>query len=553
MAGPLNRSNRAISVSSDAPGLEAGSAPGLTAKATPRLVQTVWRVMGDGRIVFGLLAAILAGGLLVQMSSVINHDTAWYLYSGERFLEGGRLYRDIFVDVNPPLVLLLTLPATALARWLGVFPVDVFVVYGFVLIALSLAATARILRADQQLAPPMRRGFIVLAALAMTVCTMGEFGQREHLLIVLALPYLCLLALRASDVPVNRLLAAAAGGAAALGFALKPHFLLIPIGLEIYRAAVSKRVGALVRPETLSLAGVGLLYGAGVALLVPEYLDRIVPYALEVYNNAFRHPLWVVLFRPETLLVPIALVLCLRQRPAIHGLPLSGVMFVTAVCTFAAYTAQAKGWRYQLYPTTASLFLGFSYFALAQWRGRLRDCGPMYGRPWLPAAAAALTVVVLIATLIYRGGYHNRLMGTFLPYVEAQAPSQSILVLSSNVSAGFPMVNYSGVGWSSRFPTLWLLPGALLQRHATDGTDDMLLDEIERYTRNAVLADFTSHPPDLVIVDNREKKSYFGDLSVDYIDYFTEDPRFAAIWTSYEWVANEGDYRLYRRRCTAAC
>ncbi len=553
MAGVPIRSNQAISASTDDSGLEAGSAPDQTAQATPRLGQTLWRAMGDGRIAYGLLAAVLAGGFVVQIGSVINHDTAWYLYSGERFLEGGRLYRDIFVDVNPPLGLLLTLPATALARWLGVFPVDVFVVYGFVLIALSLAATARILRADQQLAPPMRRGFIVLAALAMTVCTMGEFGQREHLLIVLALPYLCLLALRASDVPVNRLLAAAAGGAAALGFALKPHFLLIPIGLEIYRAAVSKRVGALVRPETLSLTGVGLLYGAGIALLAPEYLDRIVPYALEVYNNAFRHPLRVVLFTPETVLVATALVLCLRQRPALQKPPLSGVMFVTAVCTLAAYIVQSKGWAYQLYPTTASLFLGFSYFVLAPWCGRLRDGQPVHVGPRLPVAVSFLAVVLLVAALVHRGGYNNRFMSAFMPYVEAQPSTRSILVLSSNVSAGFPMVNYADVGWSSRFPTLWLLPGALLQRHATDGTDDMLLDEIERYTRNAVLADFTSHPPDLVIVDNREKKSYFGDLSVDYIDYFTEDPRFASVWANYEWIADEGDYRLYRRRCGPAC
>ncbi len=110
------------------------------------------------------------------------------------------------------------------------------------------------------------------------------------------------------------------------------------------------------------------------------------------------------------------------------------------------------------------------------------------------------------------------------------------------------MVNYSGVGWSSRFPTLWLLPGTLRkQAEAVDGERARLM-EIERYTREAVLADFSLHPPDLVVVDNRENKSYFGDLPFDYIDYFTEDPRFATIWANYEWVANEGDYRLYRRR-----
>ena len=114
-------------------------------------------------------------------------------------------------------------------------------------------------------------------------------------------------------------------------------------------------------------------------------------------------------------------------------------------------------------------------------------------------------------------------------------------------------MNYSGVGWSSRFPTFWLLPGAQRRRHAPGGKDNALLDEIERFTRDAVAADLTRQPPDLVIVDNRASKSYFGDLDFDYLDYFLEDPRFARIWDDFEWIGDEGDYRLYRRRCAPDC
>ena len=51
-----------------------------------------------------------------------------------------------------------------------------------------------------------------------------------------------------------------------------------------------------------------------------------------------------------------------------------------------------------------------------------------------------------------------------LPYVERYARDGSIAILGSNVWPGFPLVNYGRVAWSSRFPTLWLLPGTAQKR-----------------------------------------------------------------------------------------
>lgn len=76
---------------------------------------------------------------------------------------------------------------------------------------------------------------------------------------------------------------------------------------------------------------------------------------------------------------------------------------------------------------------------------------------------------------------------------------------------------------------------------------------MEGFTRDAVIADLTAKPPELVIVDDREIKSYFGPEPFDYLAYFGEDPRFARIWANYIWVAEEFDFDVYRRRCAPAC
>ena len=126
---------------------------------------------------------------------MLNHDTAWYLIAGARYLEGGTLYRDVFVEVNPPLGMFLTLPAVILARLMGVFSVPVFVVYVYLLIALSLAAVWRLQRADEQSPAVLHSGLFIAAAAVLIVSPAGDFGQREHFLMILTLPYLFLVAL----------------------------------------------------------------------------------------------------------------------------------------------------------------------------------------------------------------------------------------------------------------------------------------------------------------------------------------------------------------------
>jgi hypothetical protein len=548
---PETGSERAIPADSKTAELieasEAGRGGGLPAW----FAQACQRLLLSDRIAFPVLAAILIGGLFAQLGAVINHDTAWYLHTAGKFLDGGRLYQDVFVEVNPPLGFFLTVPPVVLARLSGFFAVDLFVIYLYALTGLSLAATWRLLRSTALVSPVLGRGVIFLAALILTVCPADQFGQREHFLMVLALPYLTLVALRCAGVQISGPLAGiagAAGIAAALGFALKPHYLLVPAALEVYRIVITGRMRAVLRPETVALAATCMLYAAALALFTPDYLTRIVPYGL-------RNPLWVNLWRAETILLPLGCLAQLATRRAQRLPGLADVFLIASVCFFVAYVVQMKGWSYHLYPASACLMLGYAAIFLSGLQDQTHGAMAAYAKHLGSGIVlgALVVVIMLVATDAVRGGYRNRFMETMTPHVEQHAAGGSIAIFTSNVWPGFPMVNYSGVGWSSRFPTLWLLPGAQQRRHASGGADTALLDEIEQFTRDAVVADLTRQPPDLVIVDNRAKKSYFGDLDFDYLEFFLEDPRFARIWAGYAWITDEGDYRLYRRRCAPDC
>ena len=61
------------------------------------------------------LIAIVALGAAAEFATFARSDTAFLLYAAERVLDGARLYVDV-VEINPPLIIALNLPAVLLAR-----------------------------------------------------------------------------------------------------------------------------------------------------------------------------------------------------------------------------------------------------------------------------------------------------------------------------------------------------------------------------------------------------------------------------------------------------
>ncbi len=463
--------------------------------------------------------------------------------------------------MNPPLGFFLTLPAAVMANLSGLYSADLFVVYLYLLIALSLVASWRLLRTAPEVPPVLGRGLLLLAAVILSVCPADQFGQREHFLMVLVLPYLLLVALRVLAAGGPPWWAAfGLGLAAGLGFAIKPHYLLVPLALEGYRVLATRRRGPLLRPETLGLGAACAGYAGVVLLLAPDYLTRIVPYALEVYNLAYRNPLWINLWRFETVMLPLGCLVHLATRRSQKLPQFADIFFIASPCLFVAYLVQMKGWDYHLYPASVCLMLGFAAIALNAVISAVRDPGPVAAaapREGLLTPPIAVASLVLVALLVANDarhfGYENRFTEIMTPHVERYAAGGSIAILGSNVWPAFPLVNETGVGWSSRFPTLWLLPGARQRRHAGETANAGLLDEMEAFTRNAVVADLSAGRPEVVIVDHREQKSYFGGAPFDYLDYFGQDRRFQQLWTDYVWVAEEAGFDVYRRRCAPDC
>ncbi|HEY9469700.1 MAG TPA: hypothetical protein VIQ76_08800 [Propionibacteriaceae bacterium] len=206
----------------------------------------------------------------------LNHDAAWFLYLAQRVVEGDVLYRDLF-DLNPPLIVWLNLPIVWLARLMAWPESTVFhaAVLGLV--------TAVVLTLDRllQLLTVQRRLIAGLGAAVVFVLLPGyDFGQREHVALVLIAPVVALGIRRqmaTDDVRPGVVVAIAIAGA--LGALLKPHFVIPWVFL---RLITTRRMEG----EDVALAAMGVAYGLAILLVTPYYLG-LVGILGPVYRNLY--------------------------------------------------------------------------------------------------------------------------------------------------------------------------------------------------------------------------------------------------------------------------
>ena len=501
---------------------------------------------GPGFAHAGALLALLALAMILRFSSLLNHDSSWYLIATERWLSGGRLYVDI-IEVNPPLSFLLTAPPVALARASGLDTTALFKGWVFLLSFGGLWLTHLLLGHLKDIRAEQRRLLLLTSAAVMWLLPGGDFGQREHLAVIFTWPWMALMAVQLAGVAPGTGLAALVGVWSFFGFALKPHFLLVPAALELLLLWQRRRITLVFRTETLVLAAGLALYLAAILLLTPEYVRDIVPMALAVYNQAYRSPLPQILIHGGMVpLVPMLVAWLLPVRN--EGLrQLGNALLVAAMAYLVVYLVQRKGWSYQLVPAMACAFGGLA--------ARLIDATgasaeSLHVRLVRPVGQALLALLLVLS--VVRGFYVNPFLQDMRAAGILKDRPRSFVALTTNVSAGFPAANEEHMTWASRFPTLWLLPGVVRARHdlARDpkSHDKAAIDRVEAYIRRAVREDFERFRPDLVMVYSGRSVPYMGGMPFDFIGWLKRDPAFARLWEAYEPAAHSRHLTYYRRK-----
>lgn len=496
-----------------------------------------------------IIAFVWLGALLYHLPGTINHDSAWYLYATDRWLDGARLYVDL-VETNPPLVFYLHVPPVLLSKLTGLGLMPAFVLSTLVMVLASIALCINTTRSAREEEPHLWTVLLAGAFLTSLIVPKGTFGQREHLAVVLSLSYLFASAVRASGHSVGPMAATVAGLLAGVGLSLKPHFLLVPLLLELREVVRGRSISGAIRPDSLVLVSVVLLYGMSVPILHPEYLRDIVPIAQATYGRGFGIPLGPFLVHRFTLILLGTLAIYVIVRLGMTERKVTDTFWLAAVGFFGAYLGQMRGFSYHVVPVLALVFIALLPLAAD---------GPLVGDRRLPHPTQRLVSflgIVVITTLIFSSGRYPSTKGSPLyELIQREAAGGTIAALGWNPSLGFPLVIEAGVRWGSRFPTIWPVPGAWHRLHGSgprpSHEEERELNEIMDWTRRAVAEDLQKFRPDLVLIGERLQKSQFYPIEFDWLTWAQKDSMFMKVWPAYTLIERLDFQAVYAREPSA--
>ena len=470
---------------------------------------------------------------------MLNHDSSWYLISTGWWLDGARIDHDI-VEPNPPLAYYLTVPAVVLARLADWEPAQALSVYFLAFWFGSVAWYSVIGARCRNLAVPSRMVFAAAACVALLLVAIRDFGQREFLLALFALPYLALTVFQPNNDEVTRTERVLIGVYATLGLALKPYFLLLPAALTLLDMVRKRSLAPVIEPQNVAIAVGCVVYVLATYILHPAYFSDTIPIAMLTYA-AFGYDAYAVSL--------IALPVCLAWLFALYGLSfLSGNDFdiglrftVAGLAGLLIYFVQFKGWNYQLVPAAFLTMLACSWIVIGLLSVR---------RNWVRGCVVALTTaVLLVAMLIWRGPYTNAFPQAFEPFFRSEPGERSFLAMTANVSVSFPMANMTRAEPVSRYPALWIFPGAVSRLAIEDdlsGDQIAQLNDVLDHALRTTVEDFLRGEPELVIVDVRDDKPYFQGVAFDYLSFFRADPQFDELWQRYQLVGSTRGFDIYR-------
>ena len=489
-----------------------------------------------------VLLTVLAVVLFVALRSPLKDDIAWLLYVARRWMAGRELYVDL-IEINPPMIVWISVIPLTVSRWLGVSPQFV-AMPGFVALVLGCSWwSACLLRAQGRASGGLfaaRAPVFAVIGSVLLLIPAADLGQREHLLVAAFLPYLILFArtLDGTRPPVTA--SVAAGVLASLGCALKPQYGLAFAALEL--VALRYRVWPWrVAPLAAGITLAG--YIALVAFLCPAYLRRAVPLALALYG-ATDVSFLTLLGDSAALLAAEGLALFLWWRHR-HDLPqrhllLTGVVF--AITSSVICFIDGKDWFYHRLPATVVTVLVLILWSAAIIRDRLIDRPAGMSR--IPRRGLAVAV---IAVLLFGLSAARRLEAEMQQAVEPKQTTvarlealirrehaRTYIAFSEWIALGFPVVNNTGVAWASRFDSMWALKGELWRARFDPGTAK------EWPVARWVTHDFIAGCPDIAVVDTREKTNYITILSAS-------EPAFARAWSRYRQIAAFDGLTIYRR------
>ena len=523
-----------------------------------------------------LTVAALGMSTLLALLADTGHDQLWLLLAAQRLLLGSaphlNPYGPTVFESNPPLAIWVS---AIVVRAASLLHLSLTVTLKLAVTLLAIASATISGKLLRRLNPALTRDQLWLLGIAFVfifgAVPARDFGQRDHILALLVLPYLVAAALRPIPVPARVFITLIA----ALGIALKPHQTLIPIAVElaillssvphVRRSLTATKVGieqsstAFRILEPALFLATALTYLAAIHFLAPTYLTEILPILRQTYWAFGRLPACQLLQAAPAIPVLLAanIALSIYRRPPS---PLIPILLAAGTAATVAYFAQGTGWYYQQLPAISFLALAVSLQiteALSDSSKRIVDSSRIL--PFLLKPLAGLTLLAFALT-IHFSNFHltprgiEQAQSTPDPtYFADLPPNAPVATLTTSVDDTVPAAFRYHVTLAQRYPHLWMLPAILRNESGSAPSHPIApaeLQSLDRLQHRFMVEDLQRWHPTLILVqrcqDPAVRCQVLEDRHDDLLAWFLRDPAFAALFRQYHFLRSSGPYDAYK-------
>lgn len=498
--------------------------------------------------------------LTLVIFTAYNDDQSWYIYAAKRMLAGAHISGPEIVDFNPPLITWFSAIPVMVAHALRLEPYLALKLLVLLLIAASTLWCARILRAAGVVRSAALLCICVVSVLsAETYLTCFELGQREHLVIILILPYLfSAVCSGKSKLPIGE--RCALGLAAGLAVCFKPQQVFILVSFEIFLALWNRSLRHLISAEFVCAVQAVVAYIISVRLFAPLYLSHTVPLARETYWAFGPASTWTLIKSQPVfdLLFLAALITFLwKRRSFAFPIAPAGLLTCTLAASIAFYVQHVgatEAVACRTYPQHAFLLLTMVWIAT--------DLFLPHDWTFSAGFAATTTVaaLVLLPAFLIVGGMFAKAepaVRKFPDTVLAQCHPGTSVYLFSPSPWVFPIVLQRHLQLASRSPGLWMLPAIVQDQLAEAGgpppgklLTPETVSQLADLQRAETTEDFQRWKPELVIVQQCSKAQPcqgMAGIDFDPVVWFLHSQDFAAEWSHYRLQTHHDNFDVYTR------
>lgn len=504
--------------------------------------------MRPHRVIVAIASLLTVAAIVSQFVLAAKGDKNWLLLAATKWLAGNRLYTDIF-EVNPPYIVWLFAIPSAFAKAVGIPANIALVLMVLGLVVLSLAVCLRLMHFHPQFANcPKRQWYyaLLLEAVMLLFVYPTYFADREHIFIVLALPYLMrfLPGLATRTLPLSlRIVTGVMGG---LGFCIKPHLLVIFIAVQFESVVRNRSLIGFFCIENGIICGMGVGYIILAWFAAPEYFTLILPMALATYG-AYKPDSYIGNFVPCLLTLAVAFA---DARPRAKSPYRSDLCYWLWLCAGSVlYAWLNNGWGYTFIPlqTFCVLAAGWLWWEYL-WLKRDAVVANIPSRRFSQGATACAIVftVNMLVVMLYWVALSipqntevtlkaEKCMELFDRAIR-ESPEHSFGGASMSFYLWPELATRNNGNFSTRYNHFWMLPKFQKETQRFRKENEGIIT----WTTDAFAQDLTLKKPGVVFVENH---------AAWIMDYLNSNAAFVAAWSNYSPIntPHECGYTLFKR------